>query len=266
MSVGWFLIMAILSTAGFITGIHYGHGSRRRAWLTIAVSLTLMFGWQGLQQQPSWIVKAIPATLLSYLEGVAAVPLFMWIVGTLWALAKFPGQRRWAVAGLIVGILYFLSGGWWMLQTTPRQAFANGVVEGGIVMQSQDYSCVPAACATAIDMLGLTSSEAEMAQLTDTRPGSGATLIRALAGLQRRLGGTEWQPKLMQPNYRQLIGIQGPMVAPLRFELAQRHMVVIQKVTEFSVQIADPYSGPIEMDRQEFEKVYTGVVILFERR
>lgn len=266
MSVGWFLILAALSCGGFLIGTRLGHAAPRRAWITMSASLLLILIWQWLQQQPHLVVLAIPAHILSYMEGIAAVPLFMLIVGTLWSLATFPRQRRWAAVGLMVGVLYFLSGGWWMLQSTPRQAFAHSLVEDGVVMQSQDYSCVPAACATATQYLGLPTSEAEMAQLTNTRPGTGATLVRALAGLQTRLSGTEWHPRLMQPNYRQLMALEGPMVAPLQFELTRRHMVVILKTGPFSVQIADPYSGMVEMDRREFEQVYGGMVILFERR
>ena len=88
-----------------------------------------------------------------------------------------------------------------MIQSTPRNAFGRQT-SSGPVMQSQDYSCVPAACATALNQLGLPTTEAEMAELTQTRPGTGATLIRALAGLRERLAGTSFSVELVQPGLR----------------------------------------------------------------
>jgi len=165
---------------------------------------------------------------------------------------------------VVLGTIYFLHGGLWMLQSTPTQSFAQ-THDSAVVRQSQNFSCVPAACATALGYLGVDSSEAEMADLTQTRAGSGATLIRAMEALQRKLAGTGIQVKMLEPEYAQLLGLEMPLLTPLHLELGRQHMVTVLRADESGAWVADPLQGELYVPRQRWQEAYTRRVITFER-
>ena len=263
-SANWFMIQALVASAALWWGAHVGRGSsmRMRLWLTVGFITLGCWGW--LKHHPAVAVNAIPPRILYYIEGTGAVPAFMLIVGMAYTRSKLPRQKRVAALALGLGIIYFLQGGMWMVQTTPPQSFA-GTSEQAIVMQSQEYSCVPASCATALNLLGLPTNESEMAELTRTHPGTGATLIRALEALRVKVAGNDMRVNLYAPTYSQLRGLPMPALTPLQFESRRQHMVVLLGVDKNGVRMADPQAGAVYMDRDEFERVYTQQVIVFER-
>jgi len=125
---------------------------------------------------------------------------------------------------------------------------------------------VPAACATALTRIGLPTSEAEMAILTATRPGTGSTLIRALHGLRQRVGRLPVETELLEPTYDELPGLPMPMLATLKFEATRQHMVVLTGRDPYGVMVLDPQVGPSYFLRRDFEEVFTGKVIVLRRR
>ena len=167
------------------------------------------------------------------------------------------------IVGMFLGAAYFLQGGLWMMQPTPTNAFDQDD-NWLCVEQTQDYSCVPAASATALRMLGLRTSEAEMAELTETREGSGATLLRALNGISSRLSHTGMEARLLEPDYEALMHFEPPMLTPVRDDTARLHMVTIIEVRPHLIVIADPQSGLEFMSRHQFLQIYRGQVIAFD--
>jgi hypothetical protein len=229
------------------------------------MGLLLVAVWAWLHHHPAVAVNAIPLDVLRYIEGIAAVPIFMLIVAIAWSRSQLPRQRHVAGMAVVIGVIYYLQGGLWMLQTTPSAAMGRTPsVAGGIVLQSHDYSCVPAACATACNMLGVPTSEAAMTDLTHTRAGSGATLIRAMAGLQQRLANTRFAVALIETDYEALRNMPTPMLTSLRFEPTQRHMVVIQRIEGDAVWVADPQIGQMYYSKDEFLRYFNGQVLVFE--
>ena len=207
---------------------------------------------------------AIPPTVLYYIEGTGAVPLFMLMMGLTYAHSRLAHHKRLAMLSMLLGAIYFLQAGLWMLQSTPTELFADSV-RGGVVIQSQEYSCVPAACATALRGLGVTASEAEMAQLTQVRPGTGATLIRAAEALRQKLADQPVAVHILDISYDQLPLLTGPLLTPLQFQMGRQHMVVLRRFNEHGVWVADPGQGEIFMRHEELEPVFTGRIIAFDR-
>ncbi|MCE9591878.1 MAG: hypothetical protein K8S99_15305 [Planctomycetes bacterium] len=264
LSTGWFLLMALLSAGGFAIGRWLGRGHHGRMWLWLTLAMILLGVWSWLYNNPSVAVRVIPLGILAQIEGTAAAPMFMLILGVAWARSRVTRQRLVVLAAAAVGGLYFLHGGLWMLQPMPASALANSSrVE--MVMQSQDFSCVPAACATALNALGVPSTEAQMAELTQTRVGEGATLIRAVDGLSQRLGGLAWHVEVVEASLDMLIGINTPVLTAIRTDQQQRHMVVLLAVNKRDVLVADPIDGVRRMLRQEFEPLYADQAIIFRR-
>jgi hypothetical protein len=152
-----------------------------------------------------------------------------------------------------------------MLQSTPAQAFGRSRTALP-VLQTQTYSCVPAACATALHELGVPASEQDLAGLTRTRPGRGATLFRAADGLDQCLAGRPWQTRILETPFDALRDLPAPILAPLRFDSDNMHMVVIEGFGSGGVRIADPLAGWTVMPLDQFAAVYAGRVIVFETR
>ncbi|MEM7682541.1 MAG: cysteine peptidase family C39 domain-containing protein [Planctomycetota bacterium] len=260
----WFGVVCVASAAGFCVG---RVGSQRSPawarWLAGGASFTLAL-WLVLHHRPDAALRLMPAALLSRIEGVAAAPAFMVLCGIASAHATARWRRPMVLSAAGFGLVYLVRGGLWMIQPTPAAALANAVSVGPVV-QTQDWSCVPASCATALHLLGVPTSEAEMGRLTGARPGVGSTLVRAVDGLERRLDGQPFQPRLVRLNDSgDLRYIPGPVLTALRLEPGQRHMVVIVAADHAGVRLADPSIGRAIMDWPAFEQAFDGQVILFD--
>ncbi len=266
MSAIWFTWLALLAVGGFLLGTRLGRGNDRRAAGAMLLAVGLIGLWTWLQRNPSVAVNAIPLWLLSQVEGAGAVPLFMLLTGVAWSRAKLPNQKRLTILAAFFGGIFFLQGSLWMLQTTPRSALGSTRNGGTIVMQTQDFSCVAAACATALNRLEVLTTEAEMAELTQTRPGTGSTLIRAMDGLTRRLEDTPWRPELVEPSLEELAALGGPVLTLVKYERGSTHMVTILAMRGDVVLVADPEEGIRNLTHEDFARIYTGQAIRFINR
>lgn len=261
-SVAWFVFGGVAAWAGWAAGTKLGAMSERAARITGLLSIALLFAWAWLVRNPQVTTILFPGWLLSRVEGFAGVPMYMAVCGAAWARSRKPPHRMAFGMAAMLGVIYLLQGGMWMLQPSPAATLAS-TSDQTHVLQTQDWSCVPAACATALNELGVRSSEAEMAKLTHTRPGTGSTFVRALHGMQERLVGTGIQAIALQISTNQLNSLPMPLVTPLQFEPTRQHMVTLLEVTPLSVRIHDPSVGRMVLPHAEFDQVYTGHVIAF---
>ena len=261
-SVVWFILIALLGVLGGWCGIVLGRGPAWQGRLAITIGVLCLITWAFLARHPSVAVQLIPLSLLSRIEGTGAMPLFMLVVGVAWSRGQVTRQKRLAAWSAMLGLVYFVQGGMWMLQTTPATGFANQI-EPVPVRQSQEYSCVAAASATALNILHIYTTEAEMAELTETRPGVGATTIRAMNGLSRRLESTPYRVALIDIDYDKLDGLPMPALTPLQFEPGKRHMVTILDADYRRVVLHDPIQGRLVMPLSTFKAHYRGQVIVF---
>ena len=263
--VNWFALLAMLSILGWQVGVRLGERSVVSARATLLAAATAMLVMTYLVKHPSVGVQVLPVGLLARIEGVAAVPMFAMMMGVAWSRSLRRRQRAVVAWGLLMGGVYFVNGGMWMLQATPSEVMARDVA-GYDVMQSQDYTCVPAASASALRRLGVHASEAEMAELTRTRPGTGSTTVRALHGLNLKLAesNSRWRAHLVEVAADQVHTLPTPAMTPLRYESTRRHMVQILGFTPGGgVRISDPVDGRMILPGSEFAEVFTGEVIVF---
>jgi len=265
-SVGWFVALGSLSILALSVGRWLGVGPTRRAWLGMVGGVLSLGLWGWLANEPAVALRAIPSGMLCYLEGTAAVPMFMLVIGIIWSRSVTVKQKRVAAFGSVIGGLFFLHSALWMLQPLHETTLANSI-ERRMVMQSTDYSCVPAACATVMNYMGLPTTEAEMARLTETRPMTGSTFIRAVDGLTDRLVGTNIKPELVDPTPEQLTVLPTPLITAIHPDSSSRfsHMVVVFGANDKKVWLGDPNVGLCTMPRVEFDSAYTGQAIIFSR-
>ncbi len=262
-TIHWFISIAALSSLAWAGGYYLGNHSVPVARATLVLGLGCLLAWGWLRYHPAVALELIPLPLLSRIEGVGSVPFFMLLLGLAWSRAQIPRQKRLISWAVMFGWVFFLNGALWMLQSTPEQSFAETVDTNEPVLQSQEYSCVPAACAQALNLIGVPTSEKQMARLTQTRPGTGSTMLRALQGLRERLEGMPYEVELIEVKAQELRYMPGPMVTPLQYGQTQHHMVTIVRTQGPSLRVADPVAGEMSMTWRTFEDVYTGQVLVF---
>lgn len=264
-TVNWFISIAALSSLAWAGGYYLGKRSVSVARSAVLVGLTCLIVWSWLHYHPSVAVRVIPLAILTRIEGVGSVPIFMFLLGLAWSRARVPRQKRVITWAIMFGWVFFLNGALWMIQSTPDQSFANTVTDEP-VMQSQEYSCVAASCAEALNQLGVPTSEEQMAKLTQTRPGTGSTMLRAMLGLRERLAGSPFDVELLEVPPDEMHHMPGPMLTPLQFEQTRLHMVTILSTNVSTVRIADPTNGVMNVTWSTFEELYGGQVLIFVDR
>ena len=262
----WFLSAILFTGLAGITGLAAGRGRAGTARAAGLAGIAWMLGWAWLVHHPDVAVQFLSVEVLSRVEGFGGVPAFMLMLGVLWSRTLRSRQRMLVVWAAVFGGIYFVNGGLWLIQDTPTAVLGHAAPgnAGALVLQSQDYSCVPASCATALNLLGRPSSEAQMARLTDTRPGTGATTLRALRGLNARLAQTPLRARLLVGSFEQIRVVDLPALTPLQYESTRRHMVVILDWTADGVWLMDPMAGLYEISIEDFRTLFVGQVIVFE--
>ncbi len=263
-AISWFITIASCAALAWALGVVIGRSHLIASRAALLASVVVLLAWGYLMRHQDVAVQILPTQLLSRIEGVAAVPVFMLIVGIAWSRASMSRQRHVACCAMVIGALFFYQGGGWMIQPTPAMGTSR-MMDNGMVMQSEDYSCVAAAAATALNRIGVPTTEAEMVRLTDTRPGRGATTLRAMAAMEQKLRGTGMRVALIAADFNALQLINPPALTPLQFEKSRLHMVTILDVNPVGLTIADPTEGLIFMERGEFESVYRGQVVVIRR-
>ena len=119
----------------------------------------------------------------------------------------------------------------------------------GIVMQTTDYSCGPAALATVLQNMGINSTEEELKVLAGTD--ETGTSMHGLSEAAKAKGLSATGMKLsvddLRPNNIVHVILDG-----------EGHYSVVREVTNESVYLADPSKGNIELSREKFSEIYSG--------
>jgi len=135
----------------------------------------------------------------------------------------------------------------------------------GICLQTTGYTCVPAAAVTALETLGLSAEEGEIAILAGSNP-VGGTLPRCLSrALQRRYG-----EEGLKCEYRRFSSVRqlsngAVTLAVVRDSLLSDHCVAVLDVSDETVTIADPATGMESLSHKQFERVWRFAGIVLER-
>ena len=260
--ISWFLLVALLSWGAWLAGVRIAGRSRRAARCTLVTAGSLLVMWVWLMKRPAVAAEILPIGVLSQIEGVGSLPWFMLLLGAAWARSVRPRQKVVIGWAMLLGLMVFVNGGRWMLQSTPSAVM--GAERGALtVLQSQDYTCVPASCATMLNRLGHRTTEAEMAELTRTRPGVGSTSMRAVDGVNRLLAqaGVPERAVLLELELDEVTDGLLPVMTPVNLEPGRRHMVVITGHRRGFIEVVDPMEGTTLYERDEFRAIYGGHVV-----
>jgi predicted double-glycine peptidase len=119
----------------------------------------------------------------------------------------------------------------------------------GVVMQSTNYSCGPAALATVLNNLGINATEQELAILAGTDE-SGTTmygLVQAAGAKGVNATGIRLSVNELKKNDIIALNINGIV-----------HFSVINEIKYCGVKLADSSLGNFIISKKEFKKIYSG--------
>ena len=122
----------------------------------------------------------------------------------------------------------------------------------GVVMQTRNYTCGPAALATLLQNLGINTTEDELADLAETT--EDGTTMQGLIKAAKAKGVNLIGVKL------NITELRGNMITYTVSD-GEGHYTLIREVTNNTVKLADPTQGNIEIPLEEFQKIYTGYTL-----
>jgi predicted double-glycine peptidase len=136
----------------------------------------------------------------------------------------------------------------------------------GICRQSLDYTCGPAAAVTAVRKLGLEAEESEIAILAKSNPITGTLPLNLFYALKKR-----YSDEGLRCSFRMLDSVKqfqnsGLILTVVRDSFLRDHCVVVMKVSNDKVLLADPSFGRVLMSLSQFEKVWrhNSIIITLE--
>jgi len=230
------------------------------------------------------MVLAVLLLLAKHDRTFGSAPLFYWIAG---------GRVRFVVAALIVTIglvtpLSRLPRKW--ERTAVRMAIVLMITcfcvvpfiapaffkdtllsltttfdPQGICLQSTWYTCGPAAAVTALNRLGLSANEGELAALSYCNPITG-TLPRCLAGaLEQRYADKGLRCSFRSFDSIDQLNVAGVTLAVVRETFLWDHCLTVLAVSGDDIVVADPVSGMRTLSHEQFEKIWRRTGIVLER-
>jgi predicted double-glycine peptidase len=170
--------------------------------------------------------------------------------------------RRALVAFSLMCVMYLAFKFHWMLFRTNYTAEDLPTVwgPGRVCMQTTSYTCVAASLTTTLDRLGVPAMQHEMARLALVRPHGGANDLHAMRALMLKLDdGYRIEVRRMQ--YDELASLSLPAMTSTRLSFPLYHSVPILEWTPEYIILGDPSRGLSRIPREEFEKVWTHIVL-----
>ncbi|MBI5395955.1 MAG: hypothetical protein HZA91_11715 [Verrucomicrobia bacterium] len=193
--------------------------------------------------------------LTSGRAGYASSGLFVgWLFSTL--IGRLQKRRlRW-----LVGVLAALAFIQHSLLPFAAHAWVHDYLAGlrtnldsdGVCIQSNHYTCGPAAAVTALRRLGFPAEESQVALLAHTNPVQGTPTDILADALRRHYG-----PQGLSCEFRRFKSIEelrhgGVTLAVVKYSPTMDHLVAVLEVPDNKVVVGDPLLGRVVMTRTAF--------------
>ncbi len=279
-----YLIIAVLAAARFNQYISWRVGELESLWNSLVNSSTHLL---------------IYSSTLSLRYVVLSFAIAM---GLTMPLSRLPHKWEKMVVCFLMGILLI----WSAVLPSIFPALVKGQLSAietrfdrdGICRQTTKYTCGPAAAVTALDKLGLSAGEGEIAILSHTSPVTGTLPNQLCSALQSRFGTSglkcqyrrfdsieqlkevllvprppmedgRWtiDEKSLVPRPSSFVSCPSSLVlAVVKDAFMLDHCVVVLEVGDNAVAVADPVTGKELIPYKQFEKTwrFSGIVMAIE--
>lgn len=283
LSVSWFCGLAVVAFAMLLIGRRFGR-CKPAVSNTVLVLAVIGVGLAaGLRLRPVLLHQLIPLDVSIWLDGL--VPVFPWMLltGVLSTGETTHSLRRAAPLMIVLGVVYFLFGGIWMLLPSIHIGEPEEVSPAGIIIQNRHDTCVPASAANALRMMGIPATEERMCSVVMAKPTRGSSLARAAYGLRAYVLQHDLTLSLRDLSADEAVDLanhEKPVLIVIRSGFAADHMVVLLgRTDQGNVLIANPSPGvhggvpalPAHLGHglevytpEDFAKLYRRGAIVFE--
>ncbi len=169
---------------------------------------------------------------------------------------RLPQARERRALGILVAVAVLYFSVWPAVAAAVNRpvlaSLATRIPADGICRQSTDYTCGPAAAVTALRRLGLNAGEGELALLAGTSTATGTPPDVLARTLNDRFGVEGLRAELRRFRTVEDLRAAGLTLVIVKFGLFLDHWLAVLEVTEREVVAADPMSGEVRFNHDEF--------------
>lgn len=260
-----FTLMIILSLAGFWIGLRYVGQMRKKWWITIAsLSLLVIILYSIFRYYPAWEYYLVPSFLSLPFEIISWIPFAMLFCGI--AARRAPTKllpMEMMTIAMLVFVYSIIRVNWIYLDNGVKPA--NFCMIRRVCIQSTPYTCGPASAVTLLGYFGILVTESEMAQASHTRRWLGTEMVPLARAIAERAGPMRLKTNVISADWQRLKELNIPCLVNIKYNLLVDHMIVVIKIREDTVIVADPMTGIDYWNTPEFLKKWRGSVIVITR-
>lgn len=267
-SLWWALLLQLLLAGTMLAIAPWISRKPKRVWQGVCIgALVVLFAWPLFRFFPVPAIRVLGAPIVSCIELTGLFIPATLLLGIASRHVPRPSDRRAIVLLIVVGLGFCVYAGRWMLQPAVGNVpDLRTKTVGAVTLQSTDYTCVAASMVTMLRAFGVDASETQMARLSRTEVGRGATDSRALWALELALAGTPLKPTYRAGTLSELIAAPKPCLVQIDFGFVVSHMVPVMAADEHSVTLGDPLTGPRTLSTTEFARLWKKTMITLEGR
>ena len=172
---------------------------------------------------------------------------------------------------ILVCVLMFVFVSWFSVMPFLFPMFIKGKLlsnatrfdKDGICRQTTKYTCGPAAAVTALEMLGLSANEGEIAVLSHSSPVIGTLPSLLCSALENRYGSEGLKCEYRKFDTIEQLKKTGLTLVVVKEGFLLDHCIVVLQVLDDSVAVADPVTGKELIPIKKFEKMwrYSGIIL-----
>ncbi len=133
----------------------------------------------------------------------------------------------------------------------------------GFCRQTTDYTCGPAAAVTALERLGLSAKEGELAVLSHSSPVVGTLPALLCSAIESRYKDEGLKCKYQKFDTIEQLRKTGVTLVVVKEGFMLDHCIVVLEVLDDAVAVADPITGKEIIPMEKFEKIwrYSGIIL-----
>lgn len=246
-SIAWFVSLAVLAAAMYLLGLRLGKSPAAARYPLLITAVIAIGCAAALRFRPVLLHQLLPLEISIWIDGLVALFPWMMLVGMLQTGPDSPNLKRAAPLMVVLGVVYFLFGGIWMILPTVQVGEPEKTSAAGIILQNRHDTCVPSSCANALRLMGIPASEERMCEVAMVKPSRGSSLARAAYGLRDYLSKYEMRVELKDLSADEVASVarrDRPALVVIRSGFVADHMVaLLGKTDDGNVLIANPSPG-----------------------
>lgn len=250
-------------TLGVIAGVLAARWSRHRSQIGTLPLAIPAIAWLfahpiliGNSLRAATVLPIADVIIWSNLQPICAGIL----IGIAWSQLKTPRWQRYTL--MVPFCLFTIYRTIEPITGAPAKLFGP-VMTNGIVRQSSKSSCSAAACATALNFVGIQASEAELAKLCLTRS-RGTFNLGVYRGLKLKTDATAYKVEVFRGTLDEFLNLPpAPAVVSISVQgertalLGASHSVMLYPATnQERIEMGDPFVGKLSITRDALSAIW----------